>query len=201
MPEATSHTPVPLFTPDITSAATSLTSDSSFGTAGFDMSQTDKDAILRQIHPIFLTTHSDEKKSAPQSNFDKFLGFMRLCLEGLLKFVDIVVDAVIQVARLFVWVVAIAGVLIVVTLMTNTTDKFIDLLNSSVFPIIGLETKIQKVTNDVPAPVLTEDSSTSPDTVQSSAITDNIQKDELTAAEKARQALIEARKARLNPAE
>jgi hypothetical protein len=68
-----------------------------------------------------------------------------LCLEGLLKLVDIVVDAAIQIARLVVWVVAIAGVLIVVTLMTNTTDKFIDLLNSSIFPIVGLETKIQKV--------------------------------------------------------
>jgi hypothetical protein len=109
------------------------------------MSQTDKDAILRQIHPIFLTTHSEEKAPIQQSNFDKFLSFLRLCLEGLLKLVDILVDAAIQIARLFVWVVAIVGVLIVVTLMTNTTDKFIDLLNSSVFPIIGLETKIQKV--------------------------------------------------------
>lgn len=66
-----------------------------------DMSQTEKDAIMRQIHPIFLTSHSEEK--APvivQSNFDKFLNFLRLSLEGFLKLVDIVVDAIIQIARL-----------------------------------------------------------------------------------------------------
>jgi len=78
--------------------------------------------------------------------------------------VDIVVDDAIQIARLVVWVVAIAGVLIVVTLMTNTTDKFIDLLNSSVFPIIGLETKIQKVgpTN----PVITLPNQKQPEVVE-----------------------------------
>lgn len=48
---------------------------------GLDMSQTEKDAIMRQIHPIFLTTHSEEKVAVKESNFDKFLGFMRLCLE------------------------------------------------------------------------------------------------------------------------
>lgn len=58
---------------------------------------------------------------------------------------DILVDAVIQVARLTVWIVAITGVLIVVTLMTNTTDKFIDLLNESIFKAFGIETRIEKV--------------------------------------------------------
>lgn len=62
-----------------------------------------------------------------------------------MKLVDIVVDAIIQIARLGVWIVAITGVLIVVTLMTNTTDKFIDLLNESVFKAFGWETRIAKV--------------------------------------------------------
>jgi hypothetical protein len=48
---------------------------------GLDMTQSEKDAIMRQIHPIFLTTHSEEKVAIRESNFDKFLGFMRLCLE------------------------------------------------------------------------------------------------------------------------
>lgn len=112
---------------------------------GENMSQNEKDAIMRQIHPIFLTTHSEEKVAVAESNFDKFLGFMRLCLEGLLKLVDIIVDAIIQVARLGVWIVAITGVLIVVTLMTNTTDKFIDLLNESIFKAFGIEKRIAKV--------------------------------------------------------
>ena len=112
---------------------------------GADISQNEKDAIMRQIHPIFLTAHSEDKTPLQQSNFDKFLGFMRLCLEGLLKLVDILVDAVIQVARLSVWIVAITGVLIVVTLMTNTTDKFIDLLNESIFKAFWWETRIEKV--------------------------------------------------------
>ncbi|MBP7773615.1 hypothetical protein KA071_00835, partial [Candidatus Gracilibacteria bacterium] len=144
-------------------------------------------------------------------NFDKFLGFLRLCLEGLLKLVDIVVDAAIQIARLVVWVVAIAGVLIVVTLMTNTTDKFIDLLNSSVFPIIGLETKIQKVgpTNPVitlpnqkqPEVVEEEIVEETPTNLESSATdTTGSSQDEQSsiadAAEQARQELIKARRAR-----
>lgn len=112
---------------------------------GLDMSQNEKDAIMRQIHPIFLTTHSEEKTPIRDSNFDKFLGFMRLCLEWLLKLVDIIVDALIQIARLAVWIVAISGVLIVVTLMTNTTDKFIGLLNDSVFTPLWIDTRIQKV--------------------------------------------------------
>lgn len=145
---------------------------------GLDMSQNEKDAIMRQIHPIFLTTHSEEKVPVHESNFDKFLGFMRLCLEGLLKLVDIVVDAIIQIARLGVWIVAISGVLIVVTLMTNTTDKFIDLLNESVFKAFGWETRIAKVpatTNDTTkdtqiksdalAPTLETDSSSTSDTI------------------------------------
>lgn len=56
-------------------------------------------------------------------------------------------------ARLGVWIVAITGVLIVVTLMTNTTDKFIDLLNGSIFKAIGINTRIEKVpsvTNGAP---------------------------------------------------
>lgn len=64
------------------------------------------------------------------------------------------VDAIIQVARLAVWIVAISGVLIVVTLMTNTTDKFIDLLNESIFKAFGIETRIEKVPsieNTIPA--------------------------------------------------
>lgn len=110
------------------------------------MTQNEKDAILRQIHPIFLTTHSEEKApTLPQSNFDKFLNFLRLCLEGILKLADILVDAAVQISRLFVHVIAILWSLIVVTLMTNTTDKFIDILNSSIFPIFWIETKIQKV--------------------------------------------------------
>ncbi len=51
------------------------------GLPGVDMSQSEKDAIMRQIHPIFLTTHSEEKAPVQQGNFDKFLGFLRLCLE------------------------------------------------------------------------------------------------------------------------
>jgi hypothetical protein len=46
-------------------------------------------------------------------------------------------------------VVAITGVLIVVTLMTNTTDKFIDLLNESIFKAFGWETRIEKVPTKV----------------------------------------------------
>ncbi len=182
------------------------------------MSQGEKDAIMRQIHPIFLTTHAEDKAPVQQGNFDKFLGFLRLCLEGLLKLVDIVVDAAIQIARLVVWVVAIAGVLIVVTLMTNTTDKFIDLLNSSIFPIIGLETKIQKVGPTNPVITLpgqtnntekTQEEATDRDTtstnLESSATTlpeENTTEESTisAAAEQARQELIRARRARANAA-
>lgn len=169
------------------------------GLAGADMSQSDKDAIMRQIHPIFLTTHTEEKAPVQQGNFDKFLGFLRLCLEWFLKLVDIVVDAAIQIARLFVWVIAIVGVLIVVTLMTNTTDKFIDILNSSIFPIVGLETKIQKVTPaTTPAPATTnqknlESSTVSEETPKTTETSTSI----ADAAEAARQELIKARRARL----
>jgi hypothetical protein len=165
---------------------------------GVDMSQSEKDAIMRQIHPIFLTTHSEEKAPVQQGNFDKFLGFLRLCLEWFLKLVDIVVDAAIQIARLFVWVIAIIGVLIVVTLMTNTTDKFIDILNSSIFPIVGLETKIQKVAPTTPVVPASnqknlESSTVSEDTPQITETSTSI----ADAAEAARQELIKARRARL----
>lgn len=164
------------------------------GLAGTNISQNEKDAIMRQIHPIFLTTHSEEKAPLPQGNFDKFLGFLRLCLEGLLKLVDIVVDAAIQIARLLVWIVAILGVLIVVTLMTNTTDKFIDILNSSIFPIIGLETKIQKVGPTTPVIALpNKDTTESQSDLESTAIDGG----QTTEAEQTRQALIEARRARM----
>lgn len=169
------------------------------GLAGADMSQSDKDAIMRQIHPIFLTTHTEEKAPVQQGNFDKFLGFLRLCLEWFLKLVDIVVDAAIQIARLFVWIIAIVGVLIVVTLMTNTTDKFIDILNSSIFPIVGLETKIQKVTPTA----TTVPTTTSQKNLESSAVSEETPKTTETstsiadAAEAARQELIKARRARL----
>jgi len=141
MPETMTQTVQNLF-PTVTNTNASI--DGGLGNSplsgglpgGIDMTQTEKDAIMRQIHPIFLTTHSEEKQVVQQGNFDKFLGFLRLCLEGVLKLVDIVVDAAIQIARLFVWIIAIIGVLIVVTLMTNTTDKFIDILNSSIFPIV-----------------------------------------------------------------
>jgi hypothetical protein len=169
-----------------------------------NISQSEKDAIMRQIHPIFLTAHSEEKTPIKQENFDKFLGFLRLCLEWFLKLIDILVDASIQIARLFVWVIAIMWVLIVVTLMTNTTDKFIDILNSSIFPIIGLETKIQKVTPVTP-PVTTSNKNN----LESSTVLENTQKSQnsekaatLTsiadAAETARQELINARRARFN---
>ena len=101
-----------------------------------------KDAIMRQIHPIFLCLHFRRKGSVQQSNFDKFLGFMRLCLEWFLN--DIVVDAIIRSHVSGVWIVLYYRVLIVVTLMTNTTDKFIDLLNGSIFKAIGINTRIEK---------------------------------------------------------
>lgn len=147
---------------------------------GADISQSDKDAILRQIHPIFLTTHSEEKWPVNQSNFDKFLGFLRLCLEGFLKLVDIVIDATIQIARLFVWVIAIIGVLIVVTLMTNTTDKFIDILNSSIFPLLKIDTQIQKVW--------------ATDAILTLPSTKNMESSSLSDDEIARQELIKARR-------
>lgn len=147
MAEVQTQTIENLFSPASPTAAGGGNFATSVGmTGGADMSQNEKDAIMRQIHPIFLTSHSEEK--APvivQSNFDKFLNFLRLSLEGFLKLVDIVVDAIIQIARLGVWIVAITGVLIVVTLMTNTTDKFIDLLNESIFKAFGWETRIEKV--------------------------------------------------------
>lgn len=169
------------------------------GLGGANISQNEKDAIMRQIHPIFLTTHSEEKAPLPQGNFDKFLGFLRLCLEGLLKLVDIVVDAAIQIARLLVWVVAILGVLIVVTLMTNTTDKFIDILNSSIFPIIGLETKIQKVGPTTPVITIPSPDSRESNNLESTTLGNeqNSYETEATSAEEARQALIEARRARM----
>ena len=43
---------------------------------------------------------------------------------------DIVVDAAIQIARLMVWVVAIFGIIIVVTIITGTSDQFIEFVNS-----------------------------------------------------------------------
>lgn len=216
MPEVTTQTAQNLF-PTVSADSPLTGSPLSGGLAdAVNMSQGEKDAIMRQIHPIFLTTHAEEKAPVQQGNFDKFLGFLRLCLEGLLKLVDIVVDAAIQIARLVVWVVAIAGVLIVVTLMTNTTDKFIDLLNSSIFPIVGLETKIQKVgpTNPVitlpnqkqPEVVEEEMVEENPTNLESSATntTETSQDEQSTiadAAEQARQELIKARRARAASAE
>lgn len=214
MPETTTQTVQNLFptsTPTVAADSPLAGSPLAGGLAGMDgMSQGEKDAIMRQIHPIFLTTHAEEKATIQQGNFDKFLGFLRLCLEGLLKLVDIVVDAAIQIARLVVWVVAIAGVLIVVTLMTNTTDKFIDLLNSSIFPIVGLETKIQKVGPTTPVITIpgqtttTEDEETEADTVDNlTSSATAVEKEPTTqeelnisdAAEEARQELIRARRA------
>lgn len=150
---------------------------------------------MRQIHPIFLTTHSDDKPQVVAlSNFDKFLNFLRLCLEGFLKFVDIIIDAAIQIARLGVWVVAITGVLIVVTLMTNTTDKFIDLLNESVFKAFGWDTRIEKV------PTATESDTTAQTTPEytsplaSDAIGETAQTQEEIDKAAARKARIEAAK-------
>lgn len=102
MAEVQTQTIENLFSPANPTAAGGGNFATSVGmTGGADMSQNEKDAIMRQIHPIFLTSHSEEK--APvivQSNFDKFLNFLRLSLEGFLKLVDIVVDAIIQIARL-----------------------------------------------------------------------------------------------------
>lgn len=210
MPETTTQTVQNLF-PTVSADSPLTGSPLSGGLPDTtNMSQGEKDAIMRQIHPIFLTTHSEEKAPIQQGNFDKFLGFLRLCLEGLLKLVDIVVDAAIQIARLVVWVVAIAGVLIVVTLMTNTTDKFIDLLNSSIFPIMGLETKIQK--NGPTDPVITLPGKKPANTVLEEEIVDDTanlessvtdmpapqdeQSSIADAAEQARQELIKARRAR-----
>jgi hypothetical protein len=210
MPEVTTQTAQNLF-PTVSADSPLTGSPLSGGLAdAVNMSQGEKDAIMRQIHPIFLTTHAEEKAPVQQGNFDKFLGFLRLCLEGLLKLVDIVVDAAIQIARLVVWVVAIAGVLIVVTLMTNTTDKFIDLLNSSIFPIVGLETKIQKVgpTDPVitlpgkkPANTVLEEEIIDDTTNLESSVIDTTapqdgQSSIADAAEQARQELIKARRAR-----
>jgi hypothetical protein len=210
MPETTTQTVQNLF-PTVSADSPLTGSPLSGGLPDTtNMSQGEKDAIMRQIHPIFLTTHSEEKAPIQQGNFDKFLGFLRLCLEGLLKLVDIVVDAAIQIARLVVWVVAIAGVLIVVTLMTNTTDKFIDLLNSSIFPIMGLETKIQKVgpTDPVitlpgkkPANTVLEEEIVDDTANLESSVTDmpapqDEQSSIADAAEQARQELIKARRAR-----
>lgn len=108
---------------------------------------------------------------------------------------------------------AIAGVLIVVTLMTNTTDKFIDLLNSSIFPIVGLETKIQKVGPTTPVITLpgqkqadsgiVEEEATEVDENNLSSSVTTAEKEPTTqeelnisdAAEEARQELIRARRA------
>jgi hypothetical protein len=215
MPEVTTQTAQNLF-PTVSADSPLTGSPLSGGLAdAVNMSQGEKDAIMRQIHPIFLTTHAEEKAPVQQGNFDKFLGFLRLCLEGLLKLVDIVVDAAIQIARLVVWVVAIAGVLIVVTLMTNTTDKFIDLLNSSIFPIMGLETKIQKVgpTDPVitlpskkPANTVLEEEIIDDTTNLESSVIDTTEPQDgqssiADAAEQARQELIKARRARAASAE
>lgn len=211
MSEISTQTAQNLFPTATTMGDTSSASPLSWSlSAGLDMSQNEKDAIMRQIHPIFLTTHSEEKAPVSVSNFDKFLWFLRLCLEGLLKLVDIVVDAAIQIARLFVWIIAIIGVLIVVTLMTNTTDKFIDILNSSIFPIVGLETKIQKVGPTTPIisiPNQNQTTDASNSNLGSSSINENsyttevIPSDEGTissSAEAAREELIRARRARLS---
>lgn len=83
--------------------------------------------------------------------------------------------------------------------MTNTTDKFIDILNSSIFPIVGLETKIQKVTPTA----TTVPTTTSQKNLESSAVSEETPKTTETstsiadAAEAARQELIKARRARL----
>jgi len=53
----------------------------------------------------------------------------RLFFEGFVKLLDIVVDAAIQMARLGVWTVAIFGIIIVVTIITGTSDQFIELIN------------------------------------------------------------------------
>lgn len=97
------------------------------------------------------------------------------------------------------------GVLIVVTLMTNTTDKFIDILNSSIFPIIGLETKIQKVGPTTPIlPISGQQNSevdqknTDLESTSLSYDTEITPADTIDSAETARQELIKARRARLS---
>lgn len=108
--------------------------------------------VIKQVHPIFLTTYADPKtKPIEKSKFDKVLDFLRLMLEWMLKAFDIMVDAAVQIVKVGVWCIAILGVLIVVTLMTNTTDKFIDLLNQSVFRAIWSDIQIQKVDSNTTA--------------------------------------------------
>lgn len=100
--------------------------------------------VLQQIHPIFLTTHTEPRTHKEDTKFDKVLSFLRLMVEAVLKVFDILIDAVVQIMRIFVWIIAIVWVLIVATLMTNTTDKFIDLINHSVLQAIGSDIQIQK---------------------------------------------------------
>ncbi len=76
--------------------------------------------------------------------------------------------------------------------MTNTTDKIIDILNSSIFPIVGLETKIQKVGPTNPVLTIPADQQN----LESSTISGDNTED-ATSAEIARQELIKARRARL----
>lgn len=65
--------------------------------------------------------------------------------------------------------------------MTNTTDKFIDILNSSIFPIFGIETQIQKIDNS------------SSSSLQSNSL---LTADESNLTDAERQARIEARRER-----
>ncbi|MCB9806793.1 hypothetical protein H6768_02725 [Candidatus Peribacteria bacterium] len=77
MPETTTQTVQNLF-PATSGEINNDTANASplsggLASGGLNMSQNEKDAIMRQIHPIFLTTHSEEKAPVLVSNFDKFL--------------------------------------------------------------------------------------------------------------------------------
>lgn len=82
-----------------------------------------------QIHPIFLT-QQEKPKDKRESTLEWISDMTRLFFEGFVKLLDIVVDACIQIARLGVWVVAICGIIIVVTIITGTSDQFIEFVNS-----------------------------------------------------------------------
>lgn len=82
-----------------------------------------------QIHPIFLT-QQEPPKDKHESTLDWIAAMTRLLFEGFVKLLDIVVDAGLQIARLGVWVVAIFGIIIVITIITGTSAEFIGIVNS-----------------------------------------------------------------------
>lgn len=84
---------------------------------------------MGQIHPIFLTQH-EKTKDKSQTTLEWISDMTRLFFETFVKLLDILVDATVQLARILTWIVAILGVIVVLTIITGTSEEFVGLVNN-----------------------------------------------------------------------